>query len=290
MTNAARKAYETLEPLHVLAYFNPGLKAAQADTGLDPHAFYVGARGAPLGPCDSSVVTAAFYNFSPALIDTAWSKARSVGLDVVAARRNEMLDEQFHTILGELVTAPVITELADRYGDLASSLPLSGRALSAGWASAEIPDVPILRLWHNIAVLREWRGDNHIAALVVNGLDGIDACVFHEARLLDPSIRRRAMGRRMNQLTRGWSDDDWEGSVDRLAARGLVERIEPEDSDVAHRLTARGAALYNTLEATTDDLGESVWATPGVDALLDGTRPIVKGIIDAGVLPGTRKK
>ena len=39
----ARLAYETLEPFHVLAYFNPRLAEAQSDLSLDPHAFYVGA-------------------------------------------------------------------------------------------------------------------------------------------------------------------------------------------------------------------------------------------------------
>ena len=169
MTSAARRAHEALEPFHLLAYFNPGLQAAQADTRLDPHAFYVGARGAPLGPCAGSVVASAFFNFSPALIGTAWASACAVGLDAVVDRRNAMLGEQFHAILGDLGEQPAIADLAARYGALAASLPLNGRALAAAWASAAIPDEPIVALWHNIAVLREWRGDNHIAALVVHG-------------------------------------------------------------------------------------------------------------------------
>ncbi len=289
MATAARTAYETLEPFHILAYFNPGLRAAQSDTGLDPHAFYIGARGAPLGPSDSGVVAAAFYNFAPALIDTAWTKSIEAGLDAVIARRNAMLDEQLRTILGDLADEPVIADLADRYGELASSVPLSGRALASGWARSATPDEPVLRLWHNIAILREWRGDNHIAALIVSGLNGLDACVFHEAQLLDPSIRRRAQGKRITQLTRGWSDEDWDSAVDRLAERGMVERTEAV-GDVAHRLTPDGAHLYSEIEATTDALGEELWSGPGVEATLAATRPLVKAVIDAGVLPGTKKK
>ncbi len=290
MTSAARTAYETLEPFHVLAYFNPGMGDALASTGLDPHAFYTGARGAPLGACDASVVVAAFYNFSPAQIETAWQSALSVGLDAVAQARNAMLEKQYREILGAVADQPEIAELADRYGELAESVPRSGRALGAAWAAAEAPETPILRLWHHIAVLREWRGDNHIAALVVNGLDGIDACTFHEAELLDPSVARRSLGKRMTMLTRGWSDGDWEQSVERLAARGLVERIDAPERKVAHRLTPAGAELYDDLEATTDALGERVWAVDGADATLAATRPLVKAVIDAGVLPGTRKK
>jgi hypothetical protein len=93
------------------------------------------------------------------------------------------------------------------------------------------------------------------------------------------------MGRRLTQLTRGWSDADWEASVDRLVARGIVER-----TDDGHRLTADGAALYDDIEATTDALGENVWSAPGADDLVARMRPYVKAVIDAGVLPGTKKR
>ena len=244
-------------------------------------------RGAPLGPCDSSVVTATFYNFAPQLIDNAWTNACAAGLDVVNARRNQMLSEQFGAILGEDATGPQIADLAARYGELAASLPLSGRALAAAWAAADVPDEPILALWQHITVLREWRGDNHIAALVVHGIDGLDACVFHEADLLDPTIRRRAMGKTMTMLTRGWSEDDWNASVERLVERGLIERT---DSPVGHRLTPDGAELYDDMEAMTDAVSESAWTGPGADELLDAMRPLAKKVLDAGVLPGTKKK
>ncbi|GAA3963629.1 SCO6745 family protein [Gordonia caeni] len=283
--NAARTAYETLEPFHVLAYFNPGLNDAMADTGLDPHAFYVGARGAPLGDCASPVVTAAFYNFNPDLIDRSWTSARAVGLAKVADRRAAMLDEQLRSILGDRAHAPEIAELADGFGELAKSLPLSGRPLSAAWAGVPLPEEPLVRLWTTVAVLREWRGDNHIAALVVNRLDGLDAAVFHEAAHPDPAVKRRVLGRDMVLLTRGWSEDDWNAAVDRLVARGLAEHTED-----GHRLTADGAALYDDLEATTDALTEPVWDTPEAQDLVTRMRPYTKAILDAGVLPGTRKK
>ncbi|MFM9376849.1 SCO6745 family protein [Gordonia sp. VNK21] len=282
---AARTAYETLEPFHVLAYFNPGVGEAAADTGLDPHAFYVGARGAPLGDCAAAVVTSAFYNFSPQLIDGAWARARAAGLGTVAQRRYRMLDEQLRAILGERADSDEIAELATGFGALADGIPLGGRPLAAGWAAAPIPDEPLPALWNRIAVLREWRGDNHITLLVQHGIDGIEASVFHEAEHPDPSIRRRLMGRRMTLLTRGWQESDWEAAIDRLAARSLVERTGD-----GHRLTAEGAALYDDIEAATDALTEPVWSAPEAGELVSRMRPYVKAVIDAGVLPGTRKK
>ncbi|MFT4044954.1 MAG: hypothetical protein QM673_17470, partial [Gordonia sp. (in: high G+C Gram-positive bacteria)] len=283
--SAARRAYETLEPLHVLAYFNPGLKAAQHDTGLTPYAFYIGARGAPLGECAPNVVVSSFYNFAPGMVTQAWRQARDVGLARVAARREQMLDEQLRTILGDLVTDPVIATAADRFGALAAGLAFSGRPLAAAWASAAVPEPAHLRLWHNVTILREWRGDNHIAVLINSGLDGIDALTFHESTLPDPTVRRRVLGRDRSLLTRAWTPGDWDDSVDRLVGRGLAERTED-----SHRLTPAGAVLYDEIEAATDALGERVWSSPGVDELLADIRPFVKAVIDAGVLPGTRKR
>ncbi|TSD93860.1 hypothetical protein FOV72_18815 [Gordonia rubripertincta] len=279
----SRLAYETLEPFHILAYFNPGLRSAQEDTGLDGHAFYVGARGAPLGPCAASVVSAAFYNFNPDLVAKSWQAAVDAGLDRVHERRHAMLDDSLRQILGDSADNALLDELAAEYTRLAADLPLGGRPLAAAWASAPIPDTPRLRLWQAIAVLREWRGDNHIAALVLHGLNGFDAAVFHEAQLPDPSVKRRVMGKRVVLLTRGYAEQDWEDSIDRLVEAGLAER-----SDDGHRLTAQGAAVYDDIEATTDAAGESLWA--GNSELLGRTRPIVKAVLDAGVLPGTRHK
>ncbi|WP_415847224.1 helix-turn-helix domain-containing protein, partial [Tsukamurella strandjordii] len=49
----ARRAYETVEPFHVVAYFNPGINDALRDLGIDPQSFYVGARAAPIGEANA---------------------------------------------------------------------------------------------------------------------------------------------------------------------------------------------------------------------------------------------
>ena len=87
-------------------------------------------------------------------------------------------------------------------------------------------------------------------------------------------------------MTRGWSDEAWEASVARLVERGLATRIDDDE----HELTAAGLDLYRAIEAETDAITGSAWASEDVDELLERSRPFVKAVIDAGVLPGTKKK
>lgn len=282
----ARAAYETLEPYHVLAYFSPDLKGARDDTGLDFHGWYVGARAAPMGPCDASVVAAAFFNFNPTMVAAGWDAAKAVGLDVVDARRNQALDESLGHILGERIDDPVIGELADRYAEKAGALPMGGRPLAAAWARSTPPTEPHVRLWHSIAIIREWRGDAHVAALALAGLDRVEALVLHESQHPDPALRRRALGKKIVMITRAWSEDDWNCAVDSLSARGLLERAETGEA-----MTTAGAELYDHLEELTDDAAAAPWSgDPDAENLLSATRPYVKAVIDSGVLPGTKKK
>ncbi|KXO94971.1 hypothetical protein AXK56_20510 [Tsukamurella pulmonis] len=279
----ARRAYETVEPFHVVAYFNPGIRDACSDLGIDQHAFYVGARAAPMGEAHASVVTAAFYNFSPTVIENGWTQALQAGLAEIDDRRYAMLAEQYGTILAGIDPAE-IEALAQGFGAVADGLPLGGRALASAWAASPVPDAPALALWRHVSVLREWRGDNHLAELIRHGLTGLEAGVFHEADLPDPEIRRRVMGRRFFRITRGWSEEQWNGAVARLTERGLVEG-EPE----AHRLTPEGMALYDEIEAGTDAVSGAAFAD-ATEGLIDRMRPVSKAVIDAGVLPGSTKK
>lgn len=274
----ARRAYETLEPFHVLAYFNPGLGDAQTDLGLDGHAFY----RRPDGRCHGSGRSRRFLQLL--------TRARRIrmgprsGRRPREGRRTAVRDARRAVPRHPGAACERITPLLPEYEKAVGGLPVSGRPLGAAWASTPIPDAPHLALWRHLSVLREWRGDNHIAELIGHGLDGIDAGVFHEAALPDPTVRRRVMGHRFFLLTRGWSEDDWDASVDRLARRGLVEI-----GDDGHRLTSAGFDLYQDIEARTDLLTGASLGTDVAD-LIERTRPFVKPVLDAGVLPGTSKK
>ncbi|OZE27512.1 hypothetical protein CH262_05825 [Rhodococcus sp. 05-2255-1e] len=285
-TALARAAYTTLEPFHVTAYFNPELGSAYEDTGLDGHAWYVGARAAPMGPCAPSVVAAAFYNFNPVLIEQAWPAAVAVGLDAVSDRRWALLDSVLGAALGSLASETDLATIAERLRSIGDAASFAGRPLAAAWHSTERPDVPHLALWHSITVLREWRGDGHLAALIDAELDPAEAAVFHEAVRPTPQPGRRALGKRITQLTRQWSETEWDSAAERLAVRGLLTT-----SAEGETLTEAGTALDRHIEDRTDAMASAVWKTvPDAEQLITSARPYVKAVIDAGFLPGTKKR
>ena len=279
----ARQAYETLEPLHVLAYFSPHLGELAQSAGLDWSALYAGARGGPLGAAAPSVVTACFFNFSPEVVEPAWRRASEHGLEQVMALREQAVDRSLREALGDRVDDPALPGIVSRLRGVAEAQTYAGRPLASAWAAQPWPQQPHLGLWHATAVLREWRGDGHLAVLVQAGFAPTEAVVFHEASHPDPAVRKRGLGRKLAQVTRGWSEEQWLAAAGRLADRGLL-RLE----DGTETMTDEGAALYDAMEAATDDA--AVWAGDEDAAqLLGEVRPFVKAVIDAGILPGTKR-
>ncbi|MBC9955968.1 hypothetical protein [Yimella sp. cx-51] len=279
----ARAAYETLEPYHVLAYFNPHNEAAQQSLGLDQLGFYFGGRAAPLGRCTVPVVTATFFNFNPAYVNHGWNAALSAGLPQVEAACTEAVDRSLRDALGGLIDSPDLSTIVGALRVGIGEASYAGRPLAAAWAFAPWPSEPHLQLWHAIAVAREYRGDAHVAALVLAGLSPVEALVLHEAPHPDPALRRRTLGRKTTQLTRGWSDEDWDAGTASLLAKGVL--------DDEGTMTDAGGGLYDEMERQTDHAAASFWAkVPDAEAIVTTAKPFVKAVIDSGYLPGTRRK
>jgi hypothetical protein len=124
-----------------------------------------------------------------------------------------------------------------------------GRPLAAAHAEIPWPAEPHLVLWHAQSVLREFRGDGHVALLVVHGLTGVEALVTHAAAGDVPA--------RVLQATRGWPDATWAAAVDALCGRGW---LEPGDT---LRFTATGEARRAEIEDGTDALAAAPYDVLG---------------------------
>jgi ElaB/YqjD/DUF883 family membrane-anchored ribosome-binding protein len=151
---------------------------------------------------------------------------------------------------------------ADMLTAVISGIDCAGRVLAAPNAALPVPGGPLARLWHAATVLREHRGDGHVAALVAAGLDGCEALVLRAG--LD-------LSREMLQPIRGWADADWEQAAGRLAGRGW---LAPDG-----RLTTAGAAAHRAIEQATDLAAARPWASLGpgqVAGLLAAVTPAAK--------------
>jgi hypothetical protein len=263
----ARKMWRTLEPYHGVIYFAPEARDAYAALGVtDRMAGYFGSRAAPMGAVPAEVVIATFFNFFPGMvrerIPAVWDITTPHAL---IAARFEAADVMLRRMLGEADTSRAAA-LARKAAEACTP---EGRPLYAGHASLDWPDEPHLVLWHAISLLREFRGDGHIAAMTAEGLDGCEALVTHAA---GGEIPRAAL-----QMSRQWPDDDWDAAVERLRSRGLV------GSDGS--FTDVGRDRRQWIEDRTDELALRPWGALGeqdCEELRSLVRPWSKAIVSSG--------
>ncbi len=243
----ARRAHNATNALHSLIYFAPETEQQLTGIGLRPGRMcYFAGRAAPMGAVSSGVVTATFYNFSPGLvahcIPEAWDLAAPAA---IVSARLAAADAALTRLLGpDVLASPDLITLAALARAAASACRPEGRPLYAGHADLDWPDAPHLVLWHALSLLREYRGDGHICALVQAELTGIEALVSHTAtgKGFIPEFAR---------ASRGWSQEEWDSAVDGLASRGLL--------DADGGLTAAGHALRAQVEGATDRLAAGPW-------------------------------
>jgi hypothetical protein len=219
----------------------------------------------------AEVVSAVFYNFHPSMvaraIPDAWNFATP---EQLLQARLEAVDSAVLRSMPDASTALRRTaELARQAAELA---PLAGRPIAAANAALEWPDEPHLVLWQATTILRESRGDGHVAALVGSGLTPCQAILTISAA--------GGPSKAVFQLNRRWSDEEWAEAEEDLRGRGLL------DADGV--LTAAGRSLRQEVEDTTDRLADQGWAAFGDDNTqeLDKLiRPISGAIMASGVVP-----
>lgn len=274
----SRAMHELVETVHVALYLTPDPRQEYAALGLPAgYTGYVAARCAPLGPVGPEVAVATFYVFAPGLIreclPSAWTIADP---EEVLAARERGLDAGLRRVLDGLVDSPAVEEAADLLRQACSALQPAGRVLYAGHATLAAPGAPHLALWHWSTLLREHRGDGHVAALLLASLDPVEALVLHAATGGDKAFL---------QSRRGWSSEDWAAAQARLDDRGLV--------GASGTATPDGRRLRSLVEAQTDDASEPGWRAigpAGCRRLEELLRPVVAAVRAADVDSGVTRR
>lgn len=293
-TSLIRSATKRLDTLHSASYFAPTMTEALTSAGVPAEAHYLAQRSASLGTPSAELVVATFFNYAPAYVSThvpaVWESLRPA--DITAARIAGVEAMSAQILASDAATASgmdragfdsLATKILECLRPVLDAQSLSGRPLFAahvpaltGARAADPTLQSAVDLWAAITLLREHRGDAHIAALVTVGLSGLEAIVLDSAtgRSFYPWSMRK---------TRGWSEEEWRETAEALQTRGLLT----SSGDDAH-LTDAGAALKEDAETRTDAAVASAWdvlTDDALSALADDAKVVAKLVLGSGVLP-----
>lgn len=270
-----RRMWWLLEPIHAVLYYAPEGFEQAAALGYDiaqRWPSYFAWRAAPLGAAGVELVSATFYSFSPSMVaenvPAAW---RTATPQRVLETRLRAVEAIYNRLLGADRDEATVREAALLARRAAEAAPLHGRPLAAANADQPWQDDPCLVLWQAATILREHRGDGHLAALLAFDLDPVESLVSFASVDAAPAE---------TFASRGWSEPEWSRARERLAARGLVG---PEA-----KATDRGLRLRADIEQRTDELARAPWDALGPDStarLAELLTPIFGAVVGSGVFP-----
>lgn len=255
----ARSLAAALEPFTGQVYFSPECHAGYEALGFGPSGGEVGgvqmpeieayftSRGSVMGQVPGEVVAAAFGVFKPAIVipsvAAGWAKTDA---STIEAARTEGAVGQLRRILGDEPDG--LDRAVDLLDRATAELEPAGKPLYAGLRSQDVPDSPLGAAWRLADMLREYRGDAHVAVWTAEDLD---ACEIGMMTELYWGLPTRSYSR-----TRGWDDADYDATSVRLVARGLLA------DDV---LTDEGTRAREAVEVATDRACRPIVAALGDD-------------------------
>ncbi|MFJ9729647.1 MarR family transcriptional regulator [Streptomyces sp. NPDC101209] len=265
--------FALLEPICLVTFFADECNEELAALGHRSYwDGYFASRAAPLGRVSAEVVHAAFYNFADGEaarhIPSVWE---TIPPEASIAARERGSAASLRRILGdELTGSPGLVRAADLTTKAATSAPTEGRVMYAGMRTLPVPSDPVARLWHSATMLREHRGDGHIAALVGARIGGTEA---HVLSALEMGIHPPESFGRIHHLPK----ERLAAVMDGLRERGLV--------DSEGRFTEAGREAKHRIEALTDELAAAPYEAlcpAELDELVAELEPITAVLVAAG--------
>ncbi len=260
----------TINLVHRLVYFVPEAAEEYASFGIKGQAGYFASRSAPMGAVTDSVVLATFYNFSALAVTSAmpgvWEAASP---EEWQAARFRVVERALNRVQPELSTDQ-IEEARSLIDPVVAQMQHGGKPLAASNAAVALPSDHLTALWQQVTVVREWRGDVHVALLVANQLAPCDCLVLQVASGRFPLV--------LAQRTRRWTEAEWQAATARLAEHGWM--------DADGTMTPAGVQERERIEAETDRLCAPIWEPIG-DAGATRLAALIMPIHDAMQAAGT---
>jgi len=248
-THPARRLRDAMEPVAMHAVWSRQTYDALAALGLNFLTGYVWGRASGLGEPAPAVVASAFAAFEPGLITALYEEGRGkVGWAELMETRVRATSASLRQVLGDADVSGAVSTLR-RGIDAADG---TGRPLFSGLASQPWPEDPVGQLWRACDIIREHRGDSHVAAYVTAGLEPVAMNILTELYLGMPLFTYSA--------SRAWPQETLEATADHLRGSGILE---------GDRLSQEGRRLREDIEARTDSGERAVVSAIGSD--LDDT-------------------
>lgn len=268
----ARRLRDALEPIATQGWWSPQAGARLDALGVDFLPGYVWGRAAALGSPTASVVAATFGVFEPGLIAAVYEAGSAlVPRDDILAAREDGGTASVAAIADPddcaAVADPLLAVLADLDG--------LGRPLFSALRALPVPTSPAGRLWRAAELVREHRGDGHLAALVAAGLTAVEANVLTERWL--------GFGLGEYSATRGFGPPQLGAAVANLQARGWLDGDD---------LTDRGRAARVRIEEVTDASQEALieGCGAGLDGIIAKAGDISTRLVAARAFPADPRK
>ena len=242
MRSMARRMFELVEPIGVIPY-----SADEPNESM----FALGFTNAPAEV--------------PRHIPNVW---RTTTPEAAIAARRTGCANALRRILGDRVDSASFARATELLLKAATSAPFEGRPMYAALRALPIPDDVVGRLFHAASLLREHRGDGHIAALMGEGVGGLEA---HVLLALDMDMPAEKFGR-IHHLPAA----QLAAVIDGMRDRGLIG----DDG----WLSGQGRAVKQRVESLTDDLAAQPYGSlaPGeLDELMAALEPLATLLLAA---------
>jgi hypothetical protein len=243
MNSMARRMFELVEPIGLIPYSADEPNETMFALGFTNYwDTYFAGRAAPLGLAPAEVVDALFYNFAPGEVARHIPKVwRTTTPEAAIAARQAGCVKALRRILGDRVDTAAFARTTELLMKAAASAPFEGRPMYAGLRALPVPGDVVGRFFHAGALLREHRGDGHIAALMIEGVGGLEA---HVLLALDMGMPAEKFGRighlpaaQLAAVTGGMRDRGLIGDDGWLSepGRAVKQRVEALTDDLAAR-------------------------------------------------------
>lgn len=248
-SSPARRLRDSIEAIATIGWWSRA--AAEGSTSLG-HGFFDGyawGRAASLGESVApSVVVSAFGVFSPALLIPTYEHGRTV------SSRAQILTARATGAAQGLKAATPNVPLSD-IESVGTTLLAAVQRIEAGprflfgaLQALDAPDDPYGRLWRAAELVREHRGDTHLAAMATAGLSMCEMNVFTEVWLEYPVGEY--------STSRGFTPEEIHAAAARLESRGWM---------VSGELTDQGREVRDQLEDLTDCGEQQLVSALGAD-------------------------